>query len=112
MNKLELSQLLTVVSGFDNRTVTPDIVEIWFPVLQDIDYTVAVEAVQVHYRDSTEWLMPATLRAASRRVLERREREERKSRPAIERKEITFDREEFDRMVQESIEKHRAERGL
>lgn len=111
MNKLELSQLLTVASGIDNRTVTPDVVEIWFPILQDIDYDVAVEAMQMHYRESTDWLMPAIVRRNASRVLERRDRERRMSQPAIARKEITFDRAEFDRMVQESIEKHRAEKS-
>lgn len=111
MNKVELAQLLTVVSGFDNRKVTPDTVEIWFPLLQDIESDIALAAVQEHYRNSREWLMPSDIRAQAKRMQERLDREERRMRPALPRPEITFDRAEFDRMVAKAIEENQKGRS-
>lgn len=112
MNKAETAQLLTVISQIDNRKLEPATVEAWFAVLGHLDYSIAVESARVHFRDSTDYLMPAHIVAGARRIQERLDREERRHRPAIETKEITFDRAEFDRQVAEAIQFYREENNV
>lgn len=103
MNLVEAGQLLTVAAAFDNRHVTTDTALAWHEVLKDIEYQDALVAVREHHKTSTDYLMPGHIVAGARRERERREREMRKSMKALERAPITFDRESFDREVQEQI---------
>lgn len=111
MNLVETGQLLTVAAAFDNRQVTKDTAIAWHEVLRDVEYADALVAVREHHKSSTDYLMPGHVAVGARRERERRERVERMSRPALPRAEITFDREQFDREVQEQIEYWRGVRA-
>lgn len=78
MNKAEVAKLLTVASTIDNRKVEPETVEGWFLILSDLDYGVALESMRVHFRESTDYLMPAHIRRNVGRVLDARERDMRR----------------------------------
>lgn len=110
MNKTELSKLLAVASAVDNRRVTPETVEAWHLVVGHLSLDVAHEALLMHQRDSTDYLMPAHIVANAKRVRARREREQRMSRPAIEPNRITLDRAQFEADTLAAIEAHRKER--
>lgn len=77
MNKVEVAKLLTRASAVDNRHVTPETVEAWFEVLEGVRYDASVEAVNEHFKTSTEYLLPAHIISGARRVLERWERDAR-----------------------------------
>jgi len=79
MNKAEVAKLLTVASTIDNRKVEPETVEGWFMVLSDLDFGIALESMQLHFRESTQYLLPAHIRGNVRRVLDTREREARRN---------------------------------
>lgn len=111
MNLVETGQLLTVAAAFDNRHVTTDTAIAWHEVLEDVDLQDALVAVREHHKNSTEYLMPGHVVAGARRSRERREREMRKAMRQLERPAITFDRESFDREVQEQIEFWRKQRA-
>lgn len=67
MNKLEVAQLLTVASGVDNRKVTPEVVEVWFPIVGHLDYQASLASLKLHFTESTDWLLPAhIIRGAAR----------------------------------------------
>lgn len=59
MNKQEIGQLLTLAALVDNRTVTDEAVLMWHELLRHLPYAPAVEAMNDHYRELTDWLMPA-----------------------------------------------------
>ena len=108
MNKLELAQLLTIASAVDNRTVAPETVNAWHPIVGHLDYEIAVEAVQLHFAESDKYLLPAHVNACARRVKDARARDARRAQPRqIEGNQITLDRDEFERLTQEAIEANR-----
>lgn len=80
MNEPEAFQLLTLASARDGRKVSPSVAKVWAGDLSDIDLDEAVEAARMHYRESTEWLMPRHVIACTRRVREARAREQRRTR--------------------------------
>lgn len=81
MNTIETSKLLTLASLVDNRAVSPELVQVWQGLLDDISYADAIEALKEHYRTSTAWLMPATIRdLTTRTAIERRRAPEREKR--------------------------------
>jgi len=59
MNKTETAKLLTIASMIDNRTVATETVEAWHMVVGHIDFDLAQEAMNLHWRESTEYLIPA-----------------------------------------------------
>lgn len=71
MNKTEVAKLLTLVSTFDSRTVGIDTVEAWHSILVDVDLQDAVTVVRNHFATSTDYLMPAHIVTASRRMSKR-----------------------------------------
>jgi hypothetical protein len=77
MNKLEVSQLLTLASAYDNRTVKPEQVLAWHALVENIDLDVAGEALKMHFAESDKYLQPYHLVANARRVLDARARTER-----------------------------------
>lgn len=77
MNKVEVAKLLTRASAMDNRVVTPEAVEAWFEVLHAVQYDAAVEAVNEHFKSSTEYLLPAHIVSGARRVMDQRSRDAR-----------------------------------
>ena len=72
MNKLEVAKLLTAASAIDNRKIQDETVEAWYAVLHAYDYADCAEAVRQHFEESTEYLLPAHVRAGVRRVRELR----------------------------------------
>ena len=72
MNKLEVAQLLTVASGVDNRNVSAEVVEVWFPIVGHLDYGNALDALKLHFTESTDWLLPAHIIRGAARLRETR----------------------------------------
>ena len=77
MTPLEVSQLLTVASAYDNRTVKPEQVMAWYAVVEAIPADVASEALKMHFAESEKYLQPFHIVANARRVLDARARDER-----------------------------------
>jgi hypothetical protein len=76
MTKSETALLLGLAAAYDRRTIGEADVEAWHDVLNDISFIDAKAAVKDHYRMSNDWIMPATIRAAVRKIrAERIERE-------------------------------------
>ncbi len=72
MNKMETARLLTAIAALDNRKVLEETVEAWYAVLHAYPYSDAAEAVRRHFEDSTEYLLPAHVKAGVRRLRESR----------------------------------------
>lgn len=77
MNKVEVAKLMTRASAMDNRIVTEEKVEAWFEVLHSVPYEFAVQAVNNHFKESTDYLLPAHIVAGARRARDRWERDQR-----------------------------------
>lgn len=103
MNQTEIARLLTVASAVDNRTVSDEQVIVWHRALQHLPYAAAQEALIRHFRDSTEYLLPAHISAGVRRIAAEREREARVRRQIEPPKPITFDRDRFEAETAEAI---------
>lgn len=75
MNADDMARVLAKAALFDRRTGGESEIAAWLEVAGDLDVDDALEAVGAHYRTSTDWLMPSTLRervydiAAERRRL-------------------------------------------
>jgi hypothetical protein len=63
MNIEQTSELLIVASAYDHRKLTAESITAWHDALKDIEYAYALEAVKMHFRISTEYLMPKHVRA-------------------------------------------------
>lgn len=57
----EVLDLLTLIAVRDNRTVGRTTAVVWHEDIGDLDFADCREAVARHYRESTDWLMPATI---------------------------------------------------
>ena len=112
MNKTEVAKLLTVASGVDNRNVSAEVVEVWFPIVGHLEYEIALEALKIHFKESTDWLLPAHVIRNARRAREARERAERLARPREPRAEITLDREKFEADTRAAAEAWRLGRNI
>jgi hypothetical protein len=55
----ELTTLLARIQVLDNRQVDQLTIEAWAPLMADVPYTAAVDAVNDHFRSSTAYLQPA-----------------------------------------------------
>lgn len=62
MSPEEVRDLLKSVAARDNRRVLPETIAAWLEDLSDLDLFDAREAVHRHFRDSTDWIMPAHIR--------------------------------------------------
>lgn len=62
MTPSEAALALTLASSFDRRTIGESDVLAWHEAIGDLDFADVKSAIVGHYRDSTEWLMPATIR--------------------------------------------------
>lgn len=51
--------LLARIQVLDNRQVDQLTIEAWSPLMADVDYAAAVNAVNEHFRSSTAYLVPA-----------------------------------------------------
>jgi hypothetical protein len=75
----------------------------WFETIGHLGFEDARGAVTLHRQESTDYLTSAHVCLGARRVRELRERAERVNAPrAIEAREITLDRAEFDRLTAEA----------
>ena len=77
MNKVDVAKLMTRASAVDNRIVTEEKVEAWFEVLRSVPYEFAVMAVNDHFKESTDYLLPAHIVTGARRARDRWERDQR-----------------------------------
>jgi hypothetical protein len=68
VNKSETALLLGLAAAYDRRTIGEADVEAWHDVLNDISFSDAKAAVKNHYRTNNDWIMPATIRAAVRKI--------------------------------------------
>lgn len=62
MNIEQTAVILAKVAALDNRNDTDAAVLAWHEAIGDLDYRDALEAVAIHRRESTEYLMPAHIR--------------------------------------------------
>lgn len=74
MNGDEVGKLLGLMALADNRKPPGDdegrkaMIAFWLTMVGDLSYADAAQAVQAHYRESREWIMPADVRARVRAV--------------------------------------------
>lgn len=115
MTAEEVAKVLARVQLGDNRQVDRAVFQAWFREIGDLDYRDAIEAVEMHRRETPDWLMAAHVRSNVRRVVRERERVERIreqfARLALPAPQITLDRAEFDRITEENKAFWRAERA-
>ncbi|MEU4558560.1 hypothetical protein AB0F72_09220 [Actinoplanes sp. NPDC023936] len=76
MDRAEVVLLLTLAGTFDYRRVGDADVEAWHLALDDIDLDDAKAAVVRHYRESTDRMMPAHVRAGVKAIRAERRRNE------------------------------------
>lgn len=96
MNTSDAAALLTVAAAFDNRKPDADTASAWATALDGLNPADCRDAILNHYRRSSEWLMPATVRKEVHRI--RRERVERAGVLTVPAEiEAIADADEFDR---------------
>lgn len=91
----ETAKLLTVIAAYDNRNVTRETVVVWQQALGHLSLNVAQQAVVLHFKESTEYLKPGHVHAASKRVQDAHDRAARietQRQAALTPAEITLDR--------------------
>lgn len=74
MELAEVALVLTKAAAYDRRTVGEADARAWHEVLGDVELVDALAAVARHYRDSTDWLMPAHLRRLAAQCRDQRQR--------------------------------------
>lgn len=72
MTPSEAQLLLTMAATVDNRKPDEDAAKAWAAMLDDLRFDDCRIVVIEHYKRSTEWLMPATIRAEVKRIREKR----------------------------------------
>lgn len=72
MKKSEVALLLGACAARDSRTVGDADVLAWFEDLGDLDFEDARQAVSMHYRESTDRIMPAHIRRVCRIIRDKR----------------------------------------
>lgn len=68
MNVDQVTALLTRIQVLDNRQVDGLTIEAWTPLMAHVDYNLAVEAVNIHFQTSSEYLQPAHIIAGVKRL--------------------------------------------
>jgi hypothetical protein len=87
MNITGTASVLAKAAAYDRRTVGEADIMAWHEAIGDLDVVDALQAVAAHYRDSTDWLMPAHVRRIAadmdrgRRLAERQAAAEAERRP-------------------------------
>lgn len=74
MNTQEAAALLAVAAAFDNRKPDADAAMAWAAALHDVRFEDARDAVVAHYRESSDWMMPAMVTARVREQVSARHR--------------------------------------
>lgn len=101
----EVVKVLARVQMGDNRATDQVVFATWVQEIGDLDFQDALEAVVMHRKTSTAWLMTAHIRENARLIRNRRARDERVNSPRqILPPVITLDRAEFDRETEYWIE--------
>lgn len=72
MTRDEVVDLLTLISARDNRNIGQITVMAWVGDVGDLDFDDAARAVGEHFRESTDWLMPAHIRRIVKRLRDER----------------------------------------
>lgn len=75
MNLTETDRLLTVIHNIDNRRIDDATVLVWHEVLRDMSFDDCLVAVTRHFRESTDYLMPAHIVRGAREIERQRTRE-------------------------------------
>lgn len=107
MNIQETAAVLAKIKIGDNREVDSKglVLREWHEAIGDLEYGDAIEAVAMHRRESSAYLVPAHVRENVKRVHAYRERADRVSSPRqVEPPNITLDREAFDRETEYWVE--------
>lgn len=99
MNHAETHDLLTFVAAHDNRRFDDATVLAWQPIFADLPFADCRDAVTVHFRESTDYLMPAHIVRGARDIERLRIRVERE-RLAIEQAPVTDPRPLTDRSAE------------
>ena len=81
----DIPRLLAMAAARDNRKANQGMALAWFQDLGDLDFDVAVEAMNRHYRTSDAYLMPVHIRRLAEEVDRERRRAAREAREAIEK---------------------------
>ena len=68
MNQQELGRVVARIQAGDNRTVDHVTMAHWGETIGHLPYQDALEAVVMHFRESTDYLMPAHVLAGAARV--------------------------------------------
>jgi hypothetical protein len=68
MNIEKTNDLLIHIQMIDNRQIGDSTVLAWHELVEDLDFDAALEAVRLHFRESTEYLKPAHIRAGIERI--------------------------------------------
>lgn len=76
-------RLLAMAAARDNRKPSQPMALAWFQDLGDLDFDTAVEAMNRHYRTSTDYLMPVHIRRLAEEIDRERRRAIREHREAI-----------------------------
>lgn len=84
MNLAEAAAVLAKAAAFDRRTVGEADILAWHDALGDLPAGDCLAAVTEHYRESTEWLMPAHVRRIADTLDRARRRKAREQREADE----------------------------
>jgi hypothetical protein len=58
----DAAELLTLAASFDRRSIGEADALAWADALGDLDRAECTDAIRAHYRESTDWLMPAHIR--------------------------------------------------
>lgn len=72
MQESETAKILAKAALIDNRHIDRETVKAWHEVIGHIDFDVALAALTIHRRTSTEYLMPAHIIANLRRARDER----------------------------------------
>lgn len=72
MERSEVAKILAKAALIDNRKIDRETIEAWHEVLGHVEYDVAMAALTIHRRTSSEYLMPAHITANLRKAREAR----------------------------------------
>ena len=114
MNSQQVAAVLAKIQLGDNRETDAAglVLAEWVDTIGDLDFEWAIEAVRMHRRTSTAYLMPAHVRENVRLIQARHERAVRVSQPRVVEGPNTFDRAEFERLTAVALAEHRAGREV
>ena len=72
MKPHQMADLLNLISSTDGRNLTQQMPVAWMEIIGDLDFEDSKAAVVDHFQSSTEWLMPAHVRAGVKRIRDKR----------------------------------------